>query len=590
MSELVVADKVIRSWAKVGSDPKLIGRKRVDWSLFEYGSHIPLEFIQDFEIANGNTHVQRGESREVSLLVEGKAFKASLVNVDRKNISIDTLQLRYDSNNDLKEYLRGRLVSSYNYILKARSEKNDNAQVKVPDDIAEYVEFYLTEEPFQYEMKIIAFQDMGTPDAEVRRIKIPQAALIVAYYLSRFDKDGYQKLGYQSFTQAFEDLADKLDVKRSSLKNIRDQYDSVHDNGRVGWHQRPLSSSRLRIAEEYKDWTIEKLTQLVIAIINYDDQGLRNLGYTYTEQASDDDIDPEDFDKETSEARDNQESSNCFVINPEYTLEALSIETGLQVQELSRWVRAIERKGQAVIYGPPGTGKTYVARNLAKYFLSGADGFADLVQFHPAYAYEDFIQGIRPKNRKEGGLDYPVVPGRFLDFCNKATNRQGKCVLIIDEINRANLSRVFGELMYLLEYRNSDIPLAGGNRFSIPTNVVLIGTMNTADRSIALVDHALRRRFAFLPLKPNYDVLRKYQSKRGVESQGLIDTLERLNNRIADPNYEIGIAFFLCEDLPNHIEDIWKLEIEPYIEEYFFDQPDKADGFKWDKVKDQIAL
>src|SRR5690606_11871441 len=129
----------------------------------------------------------------------------------------------------------------------------------------------------------------------------------------------------------------------------------------------------------------------------------------------------------------------------------------------------------------------------------------------PSYAYEDFMQGIRPQS-KDGRLEYPLVPGRFLDFCERARSRDGRCVLVIDEINRADLSRVFGELMYLLEYRDREVPLSGGQRFSIPSNVRIIGTMNTADRSIALVDYALRRRFAFLRLSPNFHVLRRYHA------------------------------------------------------------------------------
>src|SRR5690606_31193687 len=139
---------------------------------------------------------------------------------------------------------------------------------------------------------------------------------------------------------------------------------------------------------------------------------------------------------------------------------------------------------------PPGTGKTYLAQRLARFLIGTGDGFVDLVQFHPAYAYEDFIQGIRPVAQPDGSLSYEMTPGRFLQFCAEARRREGPCVLIIDEINRANLSRVFGELMYLLEYRDQEIPLAGGGVFSIPTNVRLLGTMNTADRSVALVDHA----------------------------------------------------------------------------------------------------
>jgi hypothetical protein len=274
--------------------------------------------------------------------------------------------------------------------------------------------------------------------------------------------------------------------------------------------------------------------------------------------------------------------------NPEYPLSDCAEETGFSEELLERWVRAIERKGQVILYGPPGTGKTYIAERLAKHLIGGGDGFSEIVQFHPAYAYEDFVQGIRPQARDDGGLDYPVVPGRFLEFCEKSQAKKDRCVLIIDEINRANLARVFGELMYLLEYRNREVPLASGGSFQIPANVRMIGTMNTADRSIALVDHALRRRFAFLPLYPEYEILRSYHKDTGFPVENLIKTLERMNNQIGDQHYEVGITFFLREDLGEQIEDIWQMEIEPYLEEYFFDQREKVDEFRWKNIQDKI--
>jgi hypothetical protein len=275
---------------------------------------------------------------------------------------------------------------------------------------------------------------------------------------------------------------------------------------------------------------------------------------------------------------------------PTYTLAQCAADTGFSADELAGWVRAIERKGQAVLYGPPGTGKTFVAERLARHLVSDGDGFWDLVQFHPAYAYEDFIQGIRPQSMPGGALAYPMVNGRFLDFCAAAARRQDPCVLIIDEINRANLARVFGELMYLLEYRDREIPLAGGGKLCIPRNVRLIGTMNTADRSIALVDHALRRRFAFLALYPNYSVLRDFHQREntGYPVEKLIQVLTRLNNAIQDRHYSVGITFFLRPKLAAEIADIWRMEIEPYLDEYFFDQPDKADAFRWEHVQAEL--
>jgi 5-methylcytosine-specific restriction enzyme B len=276
---------------------------------------------------------------------------------------------------------------------------------------------------------------------------------------------------------------------------------------------------------------------------------------------------------------------------PVYTLEECSEETGFNLSELTKYVRAIDRKKQAIFYGPPGTGKTFLAEKIAKHLVGGGRGFVELIQFHPEVAYEDFIQGIRPEENTNGELRYPLVPGRFLDFCEKASQTDDICVLIIDEINRANLSRVFGELMYLLEYREKAIYLAAGRRFKIPSNVRIIGTMNTADRSIALVDHALRRRFAFLSLYPDYELLRKYhqRTESGFNPENLIKILNRLNKQIGDRHYFVGPSYFLRKDIQDHLKDIWQMEIEPYLEEFFFDQPDNYKKFAWETIETEIG-
>ena len=241
-----------------------------------------------------------------------------------------------------------------------------------------------------------------------------------------------------------------------------------------------------------------------------------------------------------------------------------------------------------IFYGPPGTGKTFIAEKLAAHLIGGGDGIKETIQFHPSYSYEDFMQGLRPKALTNGGLEYINEAGRFKEFCEKSSACNGISVLIIDEINRANLSKVFGELMFLFEYRSQSIPLAGGGRFRIPNNVMIIGTMNTADRSIALVDHALRRRFAFLELYPSHEILLRYHDKTGFNPTGLIKVLNRLNSVINDKHYSVGISYFLNPEIGNYIEDVWQMEIEPYIDELLFDQPQKSAEFCWEKVKSEI--
>jgi len=152
--------------------------------------------------------------------------------------------------------------------------------------------------------------------------------------------------------------------------------------------------------------------------------------------------------------------------------------------------------------------------------------------------------------------------------------------------------------MYLLEYRDDgeSVELSqprqdtGEREFSIPENVYIIGTMNTADRSIALVDFALRRRFAFIPLWPNKATLENYHDDTGFDVSGIIDVMEGINETIDERDFELGYSYFMIENLDIHLRDVWKMEIEPYLEEYFFDDRDKVEEFRWENIKDRIDL
>lgn len=249
-------------------------------------------------------------------------------------------------------------------------------------------------------------------------------------------------------------------------------------------------------------------------------------------------------------------------------------------------------KHQIILYGPPGTGKTYVAQELAKLLTGLAEPppeRVEMIQFHPAYSYEEFIEGIRPESQiTEDGrviVDYPTRPGVFRRFCENAEKIDGPCVFIIDEINRGNIPRIFGELMLLLEYRQRSVPLPySGERFRIPDNVYLIGTMNTADRSIALVDFALRRRFHFFYFKADPDLLGRWLERNPVQVPYLLELYRQLAaEAIDDPDYAIGHSYFMRPGLTEEqLKRIWRHSIEPYLKEYYVDQPARAKDWNWD--------
>lgn len=155
------------------------------------------------------------------------------------------------------------------------------------------------------------------------------------------------------------------------------------------------------------------------------------------------------------------------------------------------------KKRQIIFYGPPGTSKTYVTRKFSEYFTQNIVD-VEIIQFHQSYSYEDFVEGIKPNISVTAGIEFSRQPGLFKNLVKRCIEHPTeRFVLIIDEINRGNISKIIGELVYLLEYRNEAISLtySPGEKFYIPSNLYIIGTMNSADRSIAFVDYALRRRF-----------------------------------------------------------------------------------------------
>jgi 5-methylcytosine-specific restriction enzyme B len=237
-----------------------------------------------------------------------------------------------------------------------------------------------------------------------------------------------------------------------------------------------------------------------------------------------------------------------------------------------------------ILYGPPGTGKTFLAMKVAKALTgeseTGPDNRIRLVQFHPSYAYEDFIQGLKPDLEKKE-LHYVLRKGPFIEVCGAAeADPDHFHVLVIDEINRGDPARIFGELMYALEYRGKHVDLPQGGQLCVPPNLVIVGTMNSVDRSVALVDYALRRRFGFVRVDPDANVITDVRGDSPV-AQIAVSVLREFNAWITkrlDREHTLGHSFFLNPAVPlndeKSLESIWQLDIQPLMEEYFFGEPD----------------
>lgn len=249
----------------------------------------------------------------------------------------------------------------------------------------------------------------------------------------------------------------------------------------------------------------------------------------------------------------------------------------------------LQDKKQLIFCGPPGTGKTYVALKYAEY-LTRDGGEVRTVQFHPSYGYEDFIEGIRP-TVEYGVLAYEVEDGIFKRLCDEArADPNGQYVLLIDEINRGNIPKIFGELLFLLERREhkTDLPYSK-EPFSIPLNVIILGTMNSSDRSIALMDLALRRRFHFVEMQPRSEVLAGWLKAYG-KPECIRHVFDKLNDTLLKCGIEqdrlIGHAHFMSAQLDgDFLELIWTGTIEPLLKEYFFAEPEKLAEFSFDKFQ-----
>lgn len=279
-------------------------------------------------------------------------------------------------------------------------------------------------------------------------------------------------------------------------------------------------------------------------------------------------------------------------VNEKYTKEDFLSKVFMSENRLYILISLLKAKKNVILEGAPGVGKTFTAKRLA-YTMMGEvdDSRIEMVQFHQNYSYEDFVMGYRPD-----GSEFKLTEGIFYRFCQTAANHpEQDYFFIIDEINRGNLSKIFGELLMLIEasYRETKVTLAySGIPFSVPSNLYIIGLMNTADRSLAMIDYALRRRFSFYYMDPgfNSEGFTKYQKDLADETfNTLIAQIKRLNKEIIDDRslgrgFQIGHSYFCGRETLGCSEEwmrsVVEFDILPTLGEYWFDEPDKVT--KWE--------
>ena len=313
--------------------------------------------------------------------------------------------------------------------------------------------------------------------------------------------------------------------------------------------------------------------------------------------------------KPSSSNRLGERSANAQA-KQEYSMEKLAQELLIDVSSLENLRALLRDRKQVILYGPPGTGKTFIAEKFASVFAGELDSQASrvqTVQFHPTYSYEDLVEGYSPARGNGGETAFELQDGPLKKIAAAASsylyetqpmdNPEKTYVLIIDEINRVDLSEVLGELLSLLEHRDKSIQLRySKEQFQLLPNLYIIGTMSTAGHPIKRLDAALRRRFHFYPLFPDRppikNLLARWVAKHHPTLDWIAKVVDRANELLNDPNAAIGPSHFLREDLDEEkINLIWNYTILPYIEDYYLGESEYLEGFSLTGLRaDAVAV